>query len=86
IDIDELAPKPKPFNSAQLQTLAAVLILILAIVIPGLPGMKGMLPKAFLNLVSNVGTVAFILSGWLMLTGAGDSEKAIKSQPWAVII
>jgi di/tricarboxylate transporter len=86
IDIDELAPKPEPFTSAQLQTLAAVALLILAIVIPGLPGMKAMLPKAFLNMVSNVGTVAFILSGWLMLTGAGDSEKAIKSQPWAVII
>jgi di/tricarboxylate transporter len=86
LDIDELAPKPDPFNAAQLQTLAAIAILIIAVVIPGLPGMKAALPKAFLNMVSNVGSVAFVLSGFLMLLGAGDSEKAVKSQPWAVII
>ena len=86
IDIDELAPKPEPFNAAQWQTLAAVALLIIAVVLPGLPGMKAALPKAFLNMASNVGSVAFILSGFLMLLGAGDSEKAVKSQPWAVII
>ena len=86
IDIDELAPKPEPFNAAQLQTLAAIALLIIAVVIPGLPGMKTALPKAFLNMASNVGSVAFILAGILMLLGAGDSETAVKSQPWAVII
>ena len=86
LDIDELAPKPEPFNTAQWQTLAAIGLLIVAVVIPGLPGMKTALPKAFLNMVSNVGSVAFVLSGFLMLLGAGDSEKAVKSQPWAVII
>ena len=86
VDIDELAPKPEPFDKYQLETLAAVAILIIAVVLPGLPGMKQALPKAFLNMTSNVGTVAFILSGILMLLGAGDSEKAVKSQPWAVII
>ena len=86
LDIDELAPKPEPFTAAQVQTLAAIAILIVAVVLPGLPGMKTTLPKAFLNMVSNVGSVAFVLSGFLMLLGAGDSEKAVKSQPWAVII
>ncbi len=87
INIDELAPKPEPFDKAQLQTLAAVFILILAVVLPGLPAVKLLLKGSpILNLVSNVGTVAFILSGFLMLTGAGDSEKAVKAQPWAVII
>ena len=86
IDIDELAPKPEPFNKHQWMTLASIAILIIAVVLPGLPGMKAALPKAFLNMVSNVGSVAFILAGILMLLGAGDSEKAVKSQPWAVII
>ena len=86
LDIDELAPKPEPFNKHQWMTLAAVALLIIAVVLPGLPGMKATLPKAFLNMASNVGSVAFILAGFLMLLGAGDSEKAVKSQPWAVII
>ena len=86
INIDELAPKPEPFDKYQWMTLASVAILIIAVVIPGLPGMKTALPKAFLNMASNVGSIAFILAGFLMLFGAGDSEKAVKSQPWAVII
>ena len=45
LDIDELAPKPEPFNAAQKTTLLLVAILILLVVVPGLPGVKGTLPK-----------------------------------------
>ncbi|HMM22816.1 MAG TPA: SLC13 family permease [Selenomonadales bacterium] len=87
IDIDELAPRPEPFDKYQWMTLGSILILILAIVLPGLPAIKPLVKGwAILNLASNVGTVAFILAGFLMLAGAGDSEKAVKAQPWAVII
>ena len=86
IDIDELAPKPEPFDKHQTLTLAMVALLMLLIIIPGLPGMKAMIPKPILNMLSNVGTVAFILSGVLMLTGSGDSKKAIKVMPWGVIM
>ncbi|EGO62353.1 SLC13 family permease [Acetonema longum] len=86
LDINELAPKPEPFDKHQWLTLSLVGVLILAIVVPGLPGFKGIFPKTILNLLSNVGTVAFMLAAVLMLTGSGDSKKAIKVMPWGVIM
>ena len=86
IDIDELAPKPEPFDKHQALTLAMVALLMILVIVPGLPGMKAAIPKPILNMLSNVGTVAFILSGVLMLTGSGDSKKAIKVMPWGVIM
>ena len=86
IDIEELAPKPEPFDKHQLLTLGMVGLLIALVVIPGLPGMKAAIPKTILNMLSNVGSVAFMLSCVLMLTGSGDSKKAIKVMPWGVIM
>jgi len=86
LDIDELAPKPEPFNKHQILTLLAVFILILLVILPGLPATKALFPKSALNLLSNVGTVAFMLAGILMMTGSGDSKAAIKVVPWGVIM
>ena len=86
LDIDELAPKPEPFNKAQLTTLILVAVLIILVVIPGLPMMKGVLPKAITNMLSNVGSISFVLSIVLMLTGYGDSKAAVKVMPWGVIM
>ncbi len=88
IDINEIAPKPEPFDKSQLITLAMVALLIILIVLPGLAPLKPFF-KANLwlsNMLTNVGTIAFILSGVMMLTGAGDSKKAVKVMPWAVIL
>ena len=71
LDIDELAPKPEPFNAAQKTTLLLVAILIILVVVPGLPGVKGTLPKTIIV---------------LMLTGYGDSKAAVKVMPWSVIM
>lgn len=86
LNIDELAPKPEPFNKHQALTLAMVAVLILLVVIPGLPGMKGLFPKPVMNMLSNVGSIAFMLSCVLMLTGSGDSKAAVKVMPWGVIM
>ena len=86
LDIDELAPKPEPFNKAQLTTLILIAILIVLVVVPGLPGIKGTLPKTFTNMLSNVGSISFVLSIVLMLTGYGDSKAAVKVMPWGVIM
>jgi Na+/H+ antiporter NhaD/arsenite permease-like protein len=86
LDIDELAPKPEPFNKHQLLTLAMVAVLIILVVLPGLPGMKAMFPKVVLNMLSNVGSIAFVLSCVLMLAGSGDSKAAVKVMPWGVIM
>ena len=86
LDIDELAPKPKPFNAAQTTTLLLVAILIILVVVPGLPGVKGTLPKTITNMLSNVGSISFVLSIVLMLTGYGDSKAAVKVMPWSVIM
>ncbi len=86
LDIDELAPKPEPFNAAQKTTLLLVAILITLVVVPGLPGVKGTLPKYITNMLSNVGSISFVLSIILMLTGYGDSKAAVKVMPWSVIM
>ncbi|QDR80107.1 SLC13 family permease [Sporomusa termitida] len=86
LDINELAPKPEPFNKHQWLTLGAVAVLILLVILPGLPATKGLFAPAAMNLLSNVGTIAFILAGILMLTGSGDSKAAIKVVPWGVIM
>lgn len=86
LNIDELAPKPEPFNKHQILTLSMVGILILLVVLPGLPATKGLFSKTVLNLLSNVGSIAFMLAGVLMLTGSGDSKAAIKVMPWGVML
>ncbi|HWR40731.1 MAG TPA: SLC13 family permease [Patescibacteria group bacterium] len=86
INIDELAPKPEPFDRNQWITLAMVALLIILVVLPGLPATKGLFSKAVLNLLANVGSIAFILSGVMMLAGAGDSKKAVRVMPWGVIM
>ena len=86
VNIDELAPKPEPFDKHQKLTLLMVFILILLVVLPGLPFMKGVFPKNIRLLLSNVGSVAFMLSCVLMLTGSGDSKKAVKVMPWGVMM
>ncbi|EGO62354.1 SLC13 family permease [Acetonema longum] len=86
LDIDELAPKPEPFNKHQWLTLAMVGVLILLVVLPGLPGMQNLFPKIVMNMLSNVGSVAFVLSCVLMLTGSGDSKAAVKVMPWGVMM
>ena len=86
LDIDELAPKPEPFNAAQKTTLLLVAILIILVVVPGLPGVKGTLPKYITNMLSNVGSISFVLSIILMLTGYADSKAAVKVMPWSVIM
>lgn len=86
VDIDEIAPKPEPFNKAQIMTLAMIALLVLLVVVPGLPAVKPLLPKEFRNIVANVGSVAFILGAFLMVFGYGESKAAIKSMPWGVIM
>ncbi|WP_371371547.1 SLC13 family permease [Sporomusa aerivorans] len=88
LNIDELAPKPEPFNKHQWLTLAMVFVLILMVVLPGLPAFKDFFKaNAWLaNMLSNVGSVAFVLSGVLMLAGSGDSKASVKVMPWGVIM
>lgn len=86
LDIDAIAPKPEPFTPAQKTTILLILVLIVMVILPALPGMKEVLPKEFLNLTTDVGSVAFILSVILMITGYGDSKAAIKVMPWGVIM
>ena len=86
VNIDELAPKPAAFDRNQMLTIGAVALLILMVVLPGLPIFKGVFPKWFLSMAINVGSVAFILSGFLLLFSAGDSKAAIKAMPWGVMM
>ena len=86
LNIDDLARKPEPFTNHQILTLAMVALLIVLVVLPGLPATKGLFSQTILNLLSNVGSIAFILACVLMLSGSGDSKAAVKVIPWGVIM
>ena len=86
INIDELAPKPEPFTLKQWYTLTAIVLLIIFVIAPGLPGLKDFVPGGIMPLIANVGSIAFMLAGILMLLNAGDSKAAVKAMPWGVIM
>ena len=91
LNMDDIAPKPEPFNTNQKLTLVAIALLVLLVILPSLPGLKGLFSKDMLNLLGNgrapnIGVVAFILASILLLLNAGDSKSAVKSMPWTVII
>ena len=86
IDIDELAPKPEPLTAKQWYTIIAIALLVLLVIVPSLPGMRGVFPREVLNLLTNVGSVAFLLAALLMLLNAGDSKAAVRAMPWSVIM
>lgn len=86
LDIDELAPKPEPFTAKQWYTIFAIVLLVVLVIGPSLPGARGVFSKEVLNLIANVGSVAFILAALLMLLNAGDSKAAVLAMPWSVIM
>ncbi len=86
IDIDELAPKPEPFTLKQWYTIFAILLLIVFVIVPAFPSVRVLIPKEFSALIANVGSVAFILAGILMLLNAGDSKAAVNTMPWGVMM
>jgi di/tricarboxylate transporter len=86
VDIEKIAPKPEPFNKQQWFTVGCIIVLILLVVLPALPGMKPFFPKWMLLMASNVGTVGFVLAGLMMLFNVADSKAAVKTMPWFVIM
>ncbi len=86
VHIDEIAPKPEPFTGKQWLTLGSIAALIILVVLPGLPAVKPMLPKAALNVLSNVGSVAFMLAAFLMLFRVAEIKASILTMPWVAIM
>jgi di/tricarboxylate transporter len=86
VDINTVAPKPEPFDGKQWFTVGCIAVLIFLVVVPALPGMKQFFPKWMLLMSSNVGTVGFVLAGFMMLFNVADSKAAVKTMPWFVIM
>lgn len=86
ISIDEIAPKPEPFDAKQWITLASIAALIVMVMLPGLPMFKGKLAPWLTSMLANVGTVAFLLSGIMMFCNCADVKESIKRMPWGVMI
>lgn len=86
IDIEELAPKPEPFTLKQWYTILAILLLVVLVIAPAFPAVRVLIPKEVMGLIANVGSIAFILAGILMLLNAGDSKAAVNTMPWGVIM
>lgn len=87
MDIDEIAPKPEPYTTKQWITLASIGALIVLVMLPGLQKPFGYkLAPWFSQMVANVGTVSFLLSGLLMFCRVADVKDSIKRMPWTVMI
>ena len=91
LSIDDIAPKPEPFDQKQWLTLGCIGVLILLVILPSLSITKGLFSPEIMNMIgtgksTNVGAVAFILSTVLLICNAGDSKAAVESIPWSVII
>lgn len=91
LSIDEVAAKPDPFTTHQWMTVAAVGVLVLLVILPGLSITKPLFTPTVMNVLGNgkapnVGALAFMLATALLILNAGDSKEAVKSMPWSVII
>lgn len=86
LHIDEIAPKPEPFNSKQWITLGCIAALIVLVSVPLLPAFKGAIPKPIMNMLSNVGSVAFLLAGIMMFTNCADVKASVQKMPWVVMM
>lgn len=91
LNINEVAPKPEPFTNKQWLTIGSIIVLVLAVILPSLPGFKSLFSTMALNFlgngkVANIGAVAFVLGTILLLCNAGESKAAVKAMPWSVII
>ncbi len=86
VDLEVLAPRPDPLTRRQWATVVAVVALVALVVVPALPGVSDHVPLWLGHVTGNVGTVAFVLAGILMLADAADSRRAIESMPWFVIM
>jgi len=91
LNIDDIAPKPEPFNKKQWLTLGAIGILVLLVILPSLSFTKGFFTPTIMDFigngkVTNVGAIAFLLSAVLLILNVGDSKEAINAVPWSVII
>lgn len=91
LNIDDIAPRPSPFNKKQWMTLAAIGVLVLLVILPSLSVTKALFSPSVLKLIGtgksvNVGSIAFLLASVLLIFNAGDSKETVKSMPWPVII
>lgn len=86
LDIDEIAPKPEPFTTKQIYTLIAIAVLLIMVIVPAMPALKGITPVWIKNITANVGTIAFVLATILLILEAADPKEVIKALPWGAII
>ncbi|SDI12761.1 transporter, UIT1 family (TC 9.B.48) [Propionivibrio dicarboxylicus] len=91
LSIDEIAPKPEPFNRHQWLTLGCIGMLVLLVILPSLAVTQSLFTPTVMKVIgngksANVGAIAFLLATVLLVLNAGDSKAAIKSIPWSVIV
>lgn len=86
LNIDEVAPKPEPFDKKQIFTLVAIAILIVVSVGGGIPSVKAGLPVWLKNINANVGTLSFVLAMGLLLLQAADIKASVRQVPWSVLM
>ena len=70
VNIDEIAPKPEPFTTQQLVTLAGIVFLVAMVIF----------------FKWDVGMTAFFVGSVFMLFNIADDAKAVKAMPWGVIV
>ncbi|MDR2112573.1 MAG: C4-dicarboxylate ABC transporter [Candidatus Accumulibacter sp.] len=91
LSIDEIAPRPEPFDKMQWLTIGCIGVMVALAILPGMPLTRSLFSQTVMSVIGNgkavnVGAIAFLLASFLLVCKAGDSKAAIKSMPWPVII
>ena len=69
-NIDEIAPKPEPFNPKQWFTLATIAALVVSVIV----------------FKFDVGAVAFVIGMLYIVFNIADDKAAVRAMPWGVIV
>lgn len=86
LDIDEIAPKPEPFDKKQIYTLVTIGVLLVMVIIPAMPAFKPITPVWIKNIAANVGTISFVLATILLCLEVAEPKKVLAAMPWNAII
>ena len=76
----------QPLERIHVISLVVFALFIAAVVLPGLPGLKDMMPASVRLLTENVAVPALLCVALLMLLGVGSVSRGLALVPWSTLV